>query len=199
MKPSDLLTKLQAVQAALAAGKPLKAHGAAMERNGLLILSTPGGPLYLWAKQLPATVRNLQQRVQGQAPPPPAVRIDTLQDMLNALQRGYEKHRLHVARIPLPNGCARSRQAGSPEGLADLQRETAAVYMAKPWGLRKLKRGSAPARAVGNFSTADDRERTLQALRDNLRTAMASGHEPLIKVMRAALDVAEARPVDPRP
>lgn len=196
MKPSDLLTKLQAVQAALAAGNPLKAHGAAMDRNGLLILSTPGGPLYLWAKRLPATVRNLQQRVQGQAPLPPAVRIDTLHDMLNALQAAQDAPRDTIA---LPGGHAKVNYAVHGPTWDHLKREAAAVYMAKSWGLRKLKRSSAPARAVGNFSTADDRERTLKALRDNLRTAMASGHEPLIKVMRAALDVAEARPVDPRP
>jgi hypothetical protein len=86
----------------------------------------------------------------------------------------------------------------SLDSFAVLLKDLQVTHAAKPYGLASIRNGSAPARAVGNFSTEADRERTLQALRDNLATARESGHEPLIDVMAKALATAMARPVDPR-
>lgn len=58
---------------------------------------------------------------------------------------------------------------------------------------KKFKPGCAPARAVGNFTTPEDAERTLQFARENVLQARKSGNAKLLAVMVDALERIQKR------
>lgn len=157
-------------------------------------------PDALQLRDLVPSVRGLVDQVQpapGLPSPVPVAKVATKPDALQLRDL-----------IPSVRGLVDQVQPApvlpTPVPVAKLAAKPARKPASKPeplptWSAHRIPLGCAPKRAVGNFSTREQRARTLADLRHNLAEAERSGCEPLVRVMRAALQVATKRGVDQKP
>jgi hypothetical protein len=209
---TELLSTLQNVQAALAKGQPLDRLGAYLHEGRILTVPTKRGPASFHLRDLDTIMRSVRGDVAKLQPAPvlpspvPVAKVQSkaaairnhaaeLKRFLHAIAKGLEDQRSCLMHIRTEAGTAKA--LALPDAVKALQDEARAVFrFTTP---RETKPTPPPRRAVGNFTTCENRERTLDALEHNLREAIASGHEPLVRVMREALAVATDRRVDQKP
>lgn len=162
---APLHERLAGLHAALATGAPIEPYGATVDNiRGLVTIRTARGPAYFHLRDLATIARaSAPATVHQVAPLPMAAPI-----------------RPKVASKPAPAKAAPLTKNAGP--WLPLER----TWAWQEWR-KKDRPGTAPRRAVGNFTDKENTARTLEALRHNLTQARASGNEALIKVMERAM------------
>lgn len=209
---STLLNTLQNVQNALAMGQPIDHLGAHVVNGDVVTVPTSRGPASFHLRDLATIVRSVRGNAPQvrpavlPSPPVPVAKVQSkaaairnhgeeLQRVLDAIAKGLDNHKFGLMHIRTDAGTAKA--LALPDAVKALQDDARALFrFTTP---RETKPTPPPSRAVGNFTTRENRERTLADLRHNLAEAERNGCEPLARVMRAALEVATKRAVDQQP
>ena len=185
--------------------RELAALGASIDRDGMVTITTQRGPEYMWAHSLRTAAAGAKERYLARtgegwgqiyhkppAPPPPKVaapaKAAALREFMAGLDSAAKRKPAKDGRVrmALPNGYARFLPLMAGE---ELRIAAGHAFTAAPGNWL----GRAPARAVGNFTTAEAIERTLEGLEHNLREARTAGNAALEKVMLEAIKRAHER------
>lgn len=172
MTPAPLHQLLQALATAHRNGASLAPLGAQLDPDGQLTIHTDRGPVHLWLHSLQSAAAGAVAREEA--------RLERLRDRL-------------PLPVPVP-AVLQPAPATTASGKTSAKRAKAELLPS--WSAHRIPVAKAPKRAVGNFTTPELRQRTIDELRANLATAQASGCDALAKVMAQALATAVARQVD---
>lgn len=210
MITAPLHQRLQGLRAALANGEPLDPLGAQLDPDTEIVtIQTHRGPASFHRRDLAQVAQGAAERAaERKAPAPP--KLATVHHRPAERPRPAAPAQLAPEKRPRTAEPAPVHQVAQ---LAPVKRTSTApaapAAKAKPstrakwfpleqtWAYmdqwtKAEKPGTAGKHAIGNFTTVEDRERTLQALAHNIAQARASGHEPLIKVAERAMATALA-------
>lgn len=215
MITQPLHQRLQDVANAIAYGYDLRPLGATYDGHDVVTITTRRGRAAFHYRDIHTIIKAGQDQARERRPNVPPVTVavpvpkfrhfvspkspatlapvETAKAMVDLLEEAKAAPRRKDGRlvIRLPFGQAVVYQGDSM--MEELQ--TCARTAFRPWSpcsARNFTQCSAPRRAVGNFTSAESTERTLDDLRHNLAEARKSGHEPLVKVMQQALSDAMA-------